>query len=447
VDNRLTLGELRSGSLCDYDDSTPETQVVLERRPEGICTTISWTERNSPYASWFWPATGGTQSAGSPDRLAFRDSRGEVQLIGCRAQGFHASLHGAGSGRVWAKYAVMDAKPESDYRSVHGLRTHISGLPQWLGSSGWAEEWEAESPRLRGFTMVSVPEVELGEWGGVTVRLIPRARWQRQPDGALVLDSEVLLETNARGDASWETHLSVHRALRSLLVLSRWRPETVVPVEAHRIDDPEVAYGGSPIGSSWRRITTAGAAPTDITRHYVPHLIPLIKLNGDGVIEWLRLYAKCRRALGPVVTAIDLAGISGSSALAHIGPGLEALGHHIRVDQDNLAQSKARNTPLVARLERIAHDVKDVLPFDGVAWATTTANSYNGIKHVNRDWPSDADIWDALSGSIVVSRAWAALKLGLDAEHVKDVLDHNDHLHWLHGLDAPPDMVPTESEL
>ncbi len=50
---------------------------------------------------------------------------------------------------------------------------------------------------------------------------------------------------------------------------------------------------------------------------------------------------------------------------------------------------------------------------------TRTVEAYNGLKHANRTMPEDVDVMHSWAESVMVMRAWVALRLGVPEATVK----------------------------
>ncbi len=146
--NQLKRGTRRVGDFADGDAETPPTKVTLERSKRGISLTISWSERDNPYARWFFDDafttddTSDRRDSRVPTRVHFSDSHGPVLLINCWARGFHANMLGPGSGTLWAEAAVLGPHELTEFDTPHGLATEISGLREWVGVTSWEETIE-----------------------------------------------------------------------------------------------------------------------------------------------------------------------------------------------------------------------------------------------------------------------------------------------------------------
>lgn len=437
MSNELGKGTRRTGNLIDFDPATPHVHVTLERSADGISVTVPWSGEDSPYSGWFdtdgsWRRSGsesGRSSRSVPRRLLFQDSHGAVMLTGCWARGFHTTIAGPGSGTVWSRAAILGVDTDVDFDRPHGLQTEISGLREWLDVTSWSEETSWEDGRLAAtIHSVETPLIEIGTFKGVSFDLRPA--WQIVPDKDL--DRIVLLNlvrpcSSGAEPALWEEHVGLHRAVRDLLVLSRWRKESCVAVRAHRDDDPLRTLDGKEHGRQWRVVVVPDDDRSPPPSGYRPHLIEYRDLGPDGIARWIDLRNTLARALDPVITSIDL-DATANTLLAHTGPGLEALGYLLML-RDRIPPKRAARSTLRERLERILADVGDVVPFDGATWVSRTIETYNGLKHANRRAPDEVDVANAWRGCVLAVRAWVALELGVPTEQVASRLEKDPQRH------------------
>lgn len=433
--NDLPQGVRRTGDFYDSYPDTPETKVALERSAKGISVTVAWSHPDAPYAGWFLDSSFSgrvvqhSEPRPVPSRVLFHDSHGAVLLIGCRARGYHANLLGPGSGTLWARAAIFDVQRDCEFDQPHGLRTEISGLREWLGVTSWRreEDW-SERPLRLSLTTAPAPAIELGTYQGFDVRLVPS--WGLRPDESR--DERVLLdllrcETRSDSPRDWDAHVQIHRAIRDLLVLSRWHDESCVEVYAMRLDDPRTTLDGSVHGEQWREVQVPDderrGAPT-----YRSHLVHFDELEVAGIRKWLDLRDEFARALDPVITTIDLRNATAHTRLAHAGPGLEALGYLLML-RDGVTERAAAFSSLHSRLKRILEDVAHCLPFDGASWATQTVEVYNGLKHANRKLPDSIDVLNVWRQAVLTTRAWVARELGVEGQALKERLELDPQRH------------------
>lgn len=85
-----------------------------------------------------------------------------------------------------------------------------------------------------------------------------------------------------------------------------------------------------------------------------------------------------------------------------MGPGMEALGY-LLFQEDGRSDTAVDGRSLRDRLQRILQDLDNHLPFDGDVWASLFVACYNGVKHVNREWPTELDILKSIRGAILVA--------------------------------------------
>lgn len=432
--NVLTRGTRRIGDFIDGDANTPEVKVTLERSDQGIGINISWSSPDSPYAGWFLGSHRLEIGAGGqpktitplPKRVIFHDSHGPVLLIRCWTQGFHANALGPGSGNLWAHAAVLGVGELKEFDRPHGLQTEISGLREWLGITSWAEEDRWLEGRTE-YTLKSKaqPSIVTGAHSGVALEFRPG--WGLKPAGAD--DERVLMDllrctTVSATPLDWEDHLQVHRAIRDLLVVSRWWDESVVEVRAHRDDDPLTTMDGATHGDQWREVVVVNDERKPPPKGYRQHLITYPELGVTGLQSWLKLRDEFARAFDPVISSIDLRNTTAHTRLAHTGPGLEALGYLLMV-RDGISEKKAAQSSLRERLERILMDLGTCLPFDGPTWVDRTVAVYNGIKHANRQAPDYVDVANTWRESVLAVRAWIAIELGVPVADVESRLGHD----------------------
>lgn len=423
--NELLNGTRRTGDFFASAGDAPTAKATLARTDQGISITIAWSHPDVPYANWFlddstFPWDGQHLPNSTPKRVMFYDSHGRVLLIRCRAFGYHANYGGPGSGTLWARAAIMDVFEDKEFDRPHGLQTEISGLREWLGSSSWEEQIDRSGGRVR-VTLRSLEtnRIEIGEHEALALYF--RSDWGIDDDAEH--DRRILLNhlwciTRGAEPKPWDDHMQLHRAVRDLLVISRWRNESCVPVRVLRTDAPLITMDGKTHGDLWHAVVVAEdqreLAPTSL----FPHLIKYEDIGPDGVMRWVALRNEFKRALDPVISSLDLENANVSTLLAHTGPGLEALGYLLMV-RDGVDTKVAAHARLLARFERVLRDVSACLPFDGDRWAAETASTYNALKHANRERPDDIEILSAWARSIIVVRAWVACELGIEKSVLK----------------------------
>lgn len=431
--NELTLGTRRVGDLIDFNPDTPKVKVVLEHSDRGISITIPWSNDEDPYASWFLRNNGVIHIPPRPDgppiprKVLFQDSYGSVLLIGCYVRGYHRNMLGPGSGKLWARAAVMGVSRNVDFDNPEGLQTTISGLRDWLGTSSWEESHNCntEGSFEIAIRSVDVPDIEIGDFQGVRVAFRSQYAIRHEKDsGRRILSNNAYCVTRSSEPQPWSTHLKVHHAVRDLLVLSRWYEESCHETSVLHIDDPRRTPGENDLKMQWRTVVVPNTEAQGAPAIYRPYLVEYDELGSRGLLRWMTLRDEFARALDPVISSIWLRKTTANTLLAHTGPGLEALGYLLML-RDGTTEKEANKAPLKARLNRILKDLDHCLPFDSQSWVESTCSAYNGLKHANRREPEPIDVLNAWRECILVVRAWVAAELGVALEDIKERLSHD----------------------
>ncbi|MBD7949918.1 ApeA N-terminal domain 1-containing protein [Oerskovia rustica] len=434
--NKLEMGIRRVGDLIDFNQDTPEVKVTLDRSEKGISVTVPWSDPDSPYAQWFLRDGGRIEIPPRPDplpapkRVLFHDSHGSVLLVGCFPRGFHSNVMGPGSGTLWARAAIMGVDGDVNFERPHGMQTEISGLRAWLGITSWQEEFDrADGHRRARLRSQHTPDIGLGEHGGVSLCFRPGWRIAHEDGGDRRIVHDLVHCVTRGGDPlAWDEHQQLHRAIRDLLVLSRWHAESCVVSRVLHKDDPLRTMDGKEHGEQWRDVIVPDDSPAVPPSGFRDHLLRFAELKEEGIGCWIALRNSFARALDPVITSLDIRKASPSTMLAHTGPGLEALGYLLLV-RDGKSERVAGSATLRERFDRILADLGDCLPFDGPTWAADTAKAYNGLKHANRAEPDPVDVLNGWRSSVMVVRAWVAIELGTPAVDVKARLARDPQRH------------------
>jgi len=427
--NELEIGAQRQGRLVDFDKSTPEVTVTLQRSEEGIRVSIPWSDYSSPYARWFVNPRTWSEDSGpalpTPKRLLFEDSHGSLQLVGCWSRGYHTTIFGPGSGTVWARYALLDVKQDVDFLTANGLRSEVTGLRSWLGirSVGGETEYQSVAPyQILRTTAQSASPVEVLD--GARLNLIPYWTEAKTEDSVTITD-RVLCETRAVDAEDWASLEKTHLALRDLLVLSQWRREVARVVSVLRTDDAFHHRADDTTHDQWRAVVTGQSVEDPEPVSFRRHLISFKEIGLEGLRKWLSLRDEFARALDPIISTCNLRNVSPMTMLAQTGPGIEALGYLLML-RDGATKREAADASLEARLRRVLKDIWRVIPFDGDNWVAGTVRVYNGLKHANRAAPEMIDLLNRWQETVLAVRAWVAIELGTPGQELTERLKNDD---------------------
>lgn len=416
MEDALKLEDLRLGRVGPSGKCQVRESAVLQRTKSGITLTVAWEGRRP---SWL---------SGKPiePTLTFVDTRGSVVLLGCRMGRLKVlPLGKQGTANISAERAILGAPDSGDYAEINAVRSRISGLRSWSGITSWEQTVTyGEGTFTASLSAKRTQAEHLGQRDTISLDLNPSWRMEAITHQENVgVNDIVWCETAARQPKPWVDHMLQHRALRDLVVLSRWNRESCIPAQARRDDQTTESLSGEEHPAEWLPVTEGREEASETPARVKEHLMPYKELGEAGVRDWVELRETRSRAFDPLVTSIELQDTARPiTLLAHTGPGLEALGYYVKIE-GGLSKKKASCVSLKDRIEAILEEANDCLPFDTTAWAKTTAEVYNGIKHANRSEPSQLEVLDAWRGTVFVMRAWLAIRLGIDQADVKSRLN------------------------
>jgi hypothetical protein len=423
--SEFTVGSKLLGHLIDFDASTPETQVTLERSDDAILLSLTWTDPNSPYARWFWTDSQSTpEDVGPPSQLLFRHRQGTILLVGCSMSSAQGGIWGPSTGVVRAEYAVLDVLHDADYGRVNGVRSSVHGLRAWLGVTSVQTTLTPASngsPRTATFVAAEGEPIVIG--GSSNLRLLPT--WLAVPDSTddtTTIFDEVLCESTNADLHDWSYFLSDHRAIRDLLLLSSWSVQELTPRAALRLELEPHEDGSISQSGSWRKVEPASTEGARDSRAHPQHLVEFADLGPDGISEWIDIRTKFSRAIDPIVSSKLFRHPTIDVNLFLVAMGLEALGYLLALEAGH-DEKVASNMRFSKRLTLVADGLGAALPFDVDDWALGTSEAYNSVKHANRAPVDIGQLVLRWKQSVAVFRAWAALRLGVQADAIAQRLD------------------------
>lgn len=432
--NLLEPGASRLGNLHDEDLETPQPRALLEHAEDGPRLSVFWDEHGAPVERWF---SSHARWGDDPDRtkfrydvpkyLQFRDQYGDVALVGCRRGRSDSELvSGMGRGYIHPTYTILDrVKAAGGYEKPHGLRTAVSGLRDWVGVQSVHRGQPVRRDGLVSsvaYTLESPPDIPVTDVDGLV--LVPS--WSvsfEEPDGTL-LNERMYVQTWFAEERTWDEHLVVHRGVRDLISLSRWRAEQITSLLARADANTGELTEDRPWSPTWAPgITGPGPKPT---RWH--HLISFDDVGVRGIAAWLQLRDAYRRAIDPVLSSLYL-DTPVESRVSQVGIGLEALGYLLAIDRDRTSRRVAKDMNYTERFKLVAGPLEEVLPFDTAVWAEAFSRAYNAVKHVNRELPDVVDMLNLWREATLMFRVWVAAELGVDLEVLKERVETDHQIH------------------
>jgi hypothetical protein len=418
--SEFTVGSKLLGHLIDFDASTPETQVTLERSEDAILLSLTWTDSDSPYARWFWKySQDSAEDPHPPSQLLFTHGQGTILLVGCTLASAQGGAWGPSTGVVRAEYAVLDVVQDVDYSHVNGLRSLIHGLRAWLGVKSVRSTIKPArdgEPLTAMFVAAEGEPIAIG--GANNLRLVPT--WRAVPnsaDGTTTLFDEVVCESTNADLSDWSYFLSDHRAIRDLILLSSWSTQELTPRGVFRVEPESQENGSLSQAGSWRKVEPASAEGERDEKAFPRHLVEFADLGPEGLSRWIDIRTQFSRAIDPIVSSKLFRHPTIEVNLFLVAMGLEALGYLLALEAGKDEKS-ANNMRFSQRLTLIADGLGAALPFDIDNWVSGTSEAYNSVKHANRAPVDIGQLVLRWNQSVAVFRAWTALRLGVSAETI-----------------------------
>jgi hypothetical protein len=430
--NELVVNEPRIGWYYDGlpDDVTPPTSTMLLDNGRSITLTIPWREDRPTAQLERWFAGHSVHFGDDPDRtlysyqvpneLLFVDVDGPISLVGCLAGGYRRSYGwDVGQGTVVVQAAVLGTG-RMGYESVHGVRSVIPELAEWMGftSVDEADQRDADG-RLTRLDLELQAPAKIPLSPRLNFHAVPTWRIERDPYGPSRLHDETYLETIASKPRGWVEHLDLHQSVRELIDISAWEPFGYRRLTVHRADDPHRVMSGEAVDDRWCDVRTYALRHARSASSRPRYWYGFEDIGVTGFRRWLRLRSKYERAVVPLLTLLDVPPANVETRLMQSSVGLEALGYQIAVES-GVSQPSANRLSFGDRLELI----RSSLPVATVGsdWPARAADAYNGFKHANRVMPDRLSMSNTVRENVLAFRMWASKELGVSAEKLAGAL-------------------------
>ncbi|WP_129787738.1 HEPN domain-containing protein [Promicromonospora panici] len=431
--NLLEPGASRLGNLYDEDPDTPQPRALLEHADDAPRLSVFWDEHGASVEKWF---SGHVRWGDDPDRtkfrydvpkyLHFRDHYGDVALVGCRSGRSDSELvSGMGRGYIHPTYTVLDRMKAADYERPYGLRSTMSGLRDWVGVQSIHQGQTVKADGLISavsYALESPPDIPVTDVEGLV--LVPSWGVRFEEPDTTLLDERMYIQTWFSEQRTWDDHLVLHRAVRDLISLSRWRAEQITGLLARADANTAERAEDRP----WSPTLAPGVIRPAPESTRWQHLISYDDVGVGGIAAWLRLRDAYHRAIDPVMSSLYL-DTPVESRVSQVGIGLEALGYLLAIDREGKSKRVAKDMTYTDRFTLVAGPLDEVLPFDTATWAEEFANAYNAVKHVNRDLPDVIDMLNLWRESTLVFRVWAAAELGVDMKVLAQRVEADHQIH------------------
>lgn len=212
--------------------------------------------------------------------------------------------------------------------------------------------------------------------------------------------------------------------------MSRWRAESLIPLSVARTEDS--LDGKTPESERqqwWRDVVDSSSPEPTKDSVRLEHLILWEDLRPEGLARWIKLRDDFSRAVDPAVSSIYLDGVTVEVQLTQVAISLEALGYLLAMRKDGASEKKAGDMIFRQRLDRIVQDVEGLLPFVDKTWSQRMANTYNSVKHANRELPQAVDVANSWREGVLLFRTWVANELGVDHDELRTRIAKDPQIH------------------
>jgi hypothetical protein len=434
VTNRLDDGQRRFGWMVDGDPNTPAPPATLARTGQAVELEIEWSDDPQMiYKRWFSRAAEWGDDPDKtkfryqpPDVLWFQDTDGSVTLVGCLPQGYNDNFAtDIARGRISVGRTIFGG-PRTDYKKIHGLRSYIPGISQWLDLRSMNYEiGYAENGRIQSLEVsLSSPEpIPLHR----NLSLCARPTFRFQPpsnNDTSHIDERIVIETTGKTLRPWSDHEALHSAVRDLIAISAWRPYNLTEIRVQRQDDPHRVLSGDAVEERWSPAILNRMSQYPDSPKRPRFLFTFEQVRAAGVRRWIELRKKYARGIAPILHTLGQRDIAIEIQVAQAGIGLDGIGYQQALESGStlkVADAESHR----ARLKRVYRSIPANLPFSEEPWATQSADAYNAVKHANRQVSSFEQLVEVRRMHQLLLRAWVAQKIGMRVGDLQTAVDRD----------------------
>ena len=378
--NTLQPGLPRVGWLIDGDPNTPLVGVtLLESAEHGIELTIPLQGPAEPYGQWFIGTVFQFRNAVGdpleprtlPTYLQFKDSFGDVTLVGCRVAGANIGM-GLGTGRISVTHAVLGGT-HLNYDKVNGVRTVIPHLARSTGASITQTAARTDGANYvvgLDVTTTTQEPIRVSRTGNLTLQGLFTTSDELGPDTTLIYD-RMTVQTSWAKPRAWLDHLDLHEAILELLTIAAWQRFGFQELSVSRSD--ESTGRDRPL---WLPVATHAIPRPDPNLARPSFLFTLADIGPTGMRRWLRM-AQYSRAILPFIRLINLEGLPIEAQFIQSSIALESLGYAMTDPKTLNQRGQLEFRKALTTVYKSLHlDLFD----DPKAWVANVAACYRGVN-------------------------------------------------------------------
>lgn len=424
-------GEPRLGWFVDGNPETDQLAVMLRNTEAAIELTVplrGMFRSDDPYARWF---SFGVDFGDDPERvkhtykpprtLLFDDSNGSVVLVGCRTVGAKMGFRN-GQGRIVANFAVLGGR-NLDYETVNGLKSSAPGIDAWVRKRLLEVDYEERASDGSQEVRLRFPKIDpIASLEGLNLNVTPTWRTE-EPPGEFHAFEHFELKSWFDTPGTWEAHLRLHTAVLDLAAMSAWQPFGFGSLQVQRLDDPEKNLAGERMWDRWLDVVTHRLPVHHEWKKQPWFLFTFDDIGVDGMRRWLDLGKDYARALGPLLHILRSDEPWSVSNAIQSCIALEALGFLIDTHKHGGANRDKRDQVKFQTALSLVLDDMEVMPFSDLEeWKQRAGKVFRGLKHADNAEPDSLDVLNTQRQNLLVLRFWAAQRLGVSGEMLKDRL-------------------------
>jgi hypothetical protein len=416
----MTGNAARIGFLFDGDPTTDLMSALYEFDETGVRLHVPFMSNEDVRSRWW---SHGILHMDDLDRtkyyyepaseLDYIDYKGPVGLLGCVSSDATRDVGGGvGRGTISARYALEGAREAANFTKLNGFRSEIDGLSYWLAYSAHQTSIKRQKdgrPSEVTTTMKPVDAVTLGTSLNLKAIAKGTAPGGWSPEAAY--RSRVFIETFSTRPREWQEHLELHYAVRNLVRVAAWRPINFQSHQATSLKESVDLRGK--LHNQWREVRTATTGVADsVWRTQDRFMFAFSEIGTKGISRWLKLVSKYEHGITPLVGLLDLEGATIDAIISQLGIAIEAVGYQSLVDSGK-TPAAANRTNVANRIDHLIDEVRGSLSFPHATFGQGFADSYNSVKHANRDVVAPEVKIDHFQNGVELLRVWIALRLGL----------------------------------
>jgi hypothetical protein len=313
---REAFAENRIGFLTWGDLSNQVAATVRYEPTEGAVVQVLFgrdrergghTEPESPAYRELW------RSSTLPDPLYFYDHQGMATLTRCRHVHRRYDLIGATEGLLTLRFEMLvtgEFDSEIEPSEASGLRSRLAGLDVWAGLASHSERRETSSDgrvRAMEFRYQSVDPEKIAVGSNTMLMLAPT--WAGGSDGAArtVMEEWTWITTESKTPRDFAEHLTIHRRIRDLLMLSSGRRFDFTQQQMRHQALPDLTLSGAVIGEGWREVLLAQDSESVLVlpRGSDGFLLLYSDIGVKGLRRWLKIREAYGRVFDPALLSLS----------------------------------------------------------------------------------------------------------------------------------------------